>query len=511
MIVPEGVGAGQTIAVMAPDGSRLVRATIPPGLKCGDTFLVRLSKAIHPDVLRSHPIQPPAFGGQPIFANALEDWTTPIDQKLPERITEKAASVENVHVIENASNPNSKPTFVNALDRWLTPIPDALHQNNDNNSITETVQERDAPPATSPKIESQLQDTSLPHLDQKQIPIQDELASSPVPATTNYMSLETPQVPIPPNQVLVSSPPAPSSSPQAPRVSGQPVNAHIERAEPRLDATSSPKSTQKLLLVHVPPGMPVGSMMQVEIPGEDRTVSAQIPQGAQSFHIAYTPRVSVASSPHTSFKAMPPPPLQAPSTLVSKQKNRAQSPKGHKLLLVRVPPGTEAGTTLHVSVPDEPGRILAAQVPPGNVQEFHVSYEARPKKSTGRDGAGMLPPASPYYTQQQQYNYEPNYQQQPAPHPSYYHPNGPNRYHPQQQPRMMVNNTENSPAGSYWFPSMVGAAAMGAGGVAAYEHFQHPQNGNQNQYSEFDQTNNNEYDNGDMIGDSGGDYELTDF
>jgi hypothetical protein len=502
VIVPEGVGVGQTIAVMAPDGSRLVRATIPPGLKCGDTFLVRLSKAIHPDVLRSQPMQPPGVGGQPVFANALEDWTTPIDQKLPERATEKAAIVDNVHVIENAFNPKSKPTFVNALDRWLTPIPDDVRQNHDNNSITETFQERDAPPVTSPKIENQ-----------PQIPIQDELASTPPASATPYHApSETQQVPISPKHDFSPSPPAPPSPAQAPRISGQLVNAHIEKAEPQLDAaTSSPKSSQKLLLVHVPPGMPAGSIMQVEIPGEDRTVSAQIPQGAQSFHIAYTPRFSATSS-QSSFKAMPPPPLQAPSTVVSKQKNRAQSPKGHKLLLVRVPPGTEAGTTLHVSVPDEPGRILAAQVPPGNVQEFHVSYEARPKKSSGRDGAGMLPPANPYYSQPHQYNYDPNYQQQPAQQPSYYHPNGPNQYHPPQQPRMMANNSENNPSGGYWFPSMVGATAMGAAGAAAYEHFQHPQNENQNQYSEYNRTNNNEYDNGgDMIGDSGGDYELTDF
>jgi hypothetical protein len=505
VIVPEGVGAGQTIAVLAPDGSRLVRATIPPGLKCGDTFLVRLSKAFHPDVLRSHPMQPPAVGVQPIFANALEDWTTPIDQKLPENKTKKAAIVENVRVIENASNPESKPTFVNALDRWLTPIPDDVHQNHDNNSITETIQERDAPPATSRKIKHQPQD-------QNRIPIQDELASSPpVPDTPNHVLAESQQVPISPKQEVAPSAPASSSPPQAPRVSGQPVNAQIERAQPRLDAaTSSPKTIQKLLLVHVPPGMPAGSMMQVEIPGEDRTVSAQIPHGTQSFHIAYTPRVSDTSLPE-SFKAMPPPPLQAPSTLVSKPKNRAQSPKGHKLLLVRVPTGTEAGTTLHVSVPDEPGRILAAQVPPGNVQEFHVSYEARPKKSTNRDGAGMLPPASPYYPHQQQYNYEPNFQQQPTQHSNYYHPNGPSQYHPQQQPQMMGNNSGNSPAGGYWFPSMVGATALGAAGVATYEHFQHPQNGNQNQYSEYDPANKNDYDNGDMMGDSGGDYELNDF
>ena len=482
MIVPEGVGAGQTIAVMAPDGSRLVRATIPHGLRCGDTFLVRLSKAIHPLVLHSHPLQPPVVGGKPNFANALDDWTTPIDQKLPEHTTEKPVIVENTHIFPQ----KPQPTFVGALDHWLTPIPDAGHQNNENNSITETVQERDAPPATSPTVE------------RTQILIQDELASPPmVPTSSNQLSS--------PRQGAESSPSASVLPPETPKVSGLPLNAHVERTEPRMNvSTPSSKSNQKLLLVHVPPGIPAGALMQVEIPGEDRTISAQIPPGAESFHIAYTPRVPVPTSSNaSSFTAMPPPPLQAPSTVVSKQ-NRAKSPKGHKLLLVRVPPGTEAGTTLHVSVPDEPGRILAAQVPPGNVQEFHVSYEARPKKTTSRDGVGMLPPASPYYPQQQQFIYEqpPYQQQQTSPQPAYFHPNSPNHYHPQQQPRMMASNNDNIPPGGYWFPSMVGAAAMGAAGVAAYEHFQH---------SEFDGTANNEYENGDTVGDTGGDYELADF
>ena len=47
-----------------------------------------------------------------------------------------------------------------------------------------------------------------------------------------------------------------------------------------------------------------------------------------------------------------------------------------------------------MSVPDEPGRILAAQVPPGNVPEFHVAYESRAQPSAR---SGMLKPANHTY------------------------------------------------------------------------------------------------------------------
>jgi hypothetical protein len=503
VIVPEGVTAGQTIAVMAPDGSRLVRATIPAGLKCGDTFLVRLATAIHPDMLNSQPVQPASTISPPNFASALDNWTTPVDQNPAEStpIIEKRTPIEKSATIERTAVPEkpvqSQPTFVEALDRWLTPLPEALHHHSDSNSIAEpmisSAQERDAPPSTPTETDV------LPNLQetQKLVPIQDEIPSAPVML------------------------PSPSEVQQ---VSGQPVNANVERAEPRFDATTestkvdfqsnSSPSDQKLLLVHVPPGMPAGATMQVEIPGENRTLAAQIPPGAQSFHIAYTPRLSVVRSP-TASTAMATPPLQAASTLVPQQKHHSKSPKGHKLLLVRVPPGTLAGTTLHVSVPDEPGRILAAQVPPGNVQEFHVSYEARPKQTTRGDGVGMLPPASPYnhHLQQQPYYDGLPQQHQQVPQQGYHHPNGNHYYPPQQQPRMMANNNDNNGGGgSYWFPAMVGAAAMGAAGIATYDHFQHHNGANDNtgNYADFDGTGNNDYD-GDMVDDSGGDYELADF
>ncbi|GAX24225.1 hypothetical protein FisN_4Lh320 [Fistulifera solaris] len=150
--------------------------------------------------------------------------------------------------------------------------------------------------------------------------------------------------------------------------------------------------TQKLLLVHVPEGVRPGSTIHVEIPGEFRTVAAKIPAGVTSFHVAYTPTITQKEefqSPyiphHLPQRASPP--QQAPSTLVNKS-----TPSGQKLLLVQIPPGATAGTTLHVSVPDEPGRILAAKVPLGCISEFHVAYEARPPTQS----RSMLAPASAY-------------------------------------------------------------------------------------------------------------------
>jgi hypothetical protein len=150
--------------------------------------------------------------------------------------------------------------------------------------------------------------------------------------------------------------------------------------------------TQKLLLVHVPEGVRPGSTIHVEIPGEFRTVAAKIPAGVTSFHVAYTPTIvqkEESQSPyiphHLPQRASPP--QQAPSTLVNKS-----TPSGQKLLLVQIPPGATAGTTLHVSVPDEPGRILAAKVPLGCISEFHVAYEARPATQS----RSMLAPASAY-------------------------------------------------------------------------------------------------------------------
>ena len=155
---------------------------------------------------------------------------------------------------------------------------------------------------------------------------------------------------------------------------------------------------QEFMMVRVPKGMPAGSIMQVEIPGENRTLAVTVPPNATRFHVAYSP---------TAKPSPPPPPAPAPVMMPRSAPVLAKAkvpqtvtprpvPPSQKLLLVRVPPGTAPGATLHVSVPDEPGRILAAQVPPGNVPEFHVAYESRAKPAAN---VGMLPPANAYQPQ----------------------------------------------------------------------------------------------------------------
>lgn len=150
----------------------------------------------------------------------------------------------------------------------------------------------------------------------------------------------------------------------------RPEKKSKSKSNPRLSEDPNKRSTkqeqrQKMLLVDVPDGMPRGSRIYVEIPGEDRTLAAQVPPNVTSFYMVYTPR----SKQQHGVNAMTPRPTPTPPIVPSQEPNTLE-----KLLLVRVPKGILPGTTLHVSVPDEKGRILAAQVPPGDVKEFHVAY-----------------------------------------------------------------------------------------------------------------------------------------
>jgi hypothetical protein len=250
---------------------------------------------------------------------------------------------------------------------------------------------------------------------------------------------------------------------------------------------------QKLLMVQVPAGVRPGSLIHVEIPGENRTVAAQVPPNTTFFHVAYTPHAPTSVPTDLPGEAesyplpSPRPPPQASSKLVQER----FTPAGQKLLLVRVPPGTPAGEMLHVSVPDEPGRILAAQVPAGNVREFHVSYESRGAKPETRS---MLPPANPYA----QGNAYPIHRQPSYPHaahpihrqPSYPHaahpirrqPSYPQAAHPIHRqhsspqaafyPYTHDNRYQRGHGGNYMMPTM-GGVVMGSAAYGAYEQFGH--------------------------------------
>lgn len=416
--VPEGIAPGQTIAVLAPDGSRLVKATIPPGLNAGDSFLVRLAKPIPYDSLNAPPLQPSST--TPNFSNALDNYMTPAP-----------------------TNPN----FATALNNWMSPTPEQ-------SVAAEKDQSKEAGKVA-------------------------DVVATPLHGNGNLASRDA-------APAVVS-----------PQVFGQRVNAQVEVAETREDPdagnatiASAQQNTistkqQKFLLVHVPPGMPAGSTMQVEVPDENRTIATTVPAGVQSFHIAYTPRPQ--QQPMRSVT--PPQPQPRPQQQQQQQPYPSSLSAGQKLLVVRVPRGTLAGTTLHVSVPDEPGRILAAQVPPGNVHEFHVSYEARPHANAQR--------SAPSYGQPQQAQFG---QRQPG----FGGQQGQGNYYPQQQQHQQqrmapYNNGNNggSGMGNFLLP-FLGGAAMGAAGAATYDHFAH-NNDNNNAYANDPAT-------GDAGGYTGGDY-----
>jgi hypothetical protein len=56
----------------------------------------------------------------------------------------------------------------------------------------------------------------------------------------------------------------------------------------------SPNSTQKLMKVSVPPGLPAGSTIHVQVPGENRIIAATIPPGVSEFHVSYECKNHVA-------------------------------------------------------------------------------------------------------------------------------------------------------------------------------------------------------------------------
>mmetsp|Transcript_12754 Transcript_12754/g.27997 ORF Transcript_12754/g.27997 Transcript_12754/m.27997 type:complete len:419 (+) Transcript_12754:118-1374(+) len=215
---------------------------------------------------------------------------------------------------------------------------------------------------------------------------------------------------------------------------GSPHSAAQQPATPVAPPSPSLAGQQRFLMVNVPPGTSAGSTLHARVPGENRTLAVTVPPGVSSFRVAYTSKVQ--SSPGPQHQTTQTPAQDSASYM------------GQKLLLVQVPPGTTPGATLHVAVPEEPGRILAAQVP-ANVSQFHVAYEPRSANDSGappsmnpayqqaNSKAGMMPLANPYHHQPQQ-----------------------------------TNQRSSGGVGDYVLPA-IGAAALGTAAFATYGHFAH--------------------------------------
>lgn len=432
VVLPPGVYPGQKIEVRSPDGSRTVDTIIPAGLNPGQAFLVKFP-----------PTPKKTLKLQGSLASVHDFKQDVASDQVREEVDSERSDGQRDDSVEEV---DQSPSFVQVLEDFLTPKPDPDVIEAMEKARREAVEAAESPrkakPAPTPEGASKQQrsekSASLDapcRMDRDRQSDENELRQSESAGELSTGSRSVPSV--------VSS--------HIKKVEGEAIEANVTRvaAEPVLEKVAAepsekkkdqesqtqeelyssssfvksleefftpkpdvvpPKAqetvksdkrsdsvdltnestldpplishNQKLVLVYVPRELPPGATIYVEIPGENRTVAAQVPPGVRSFHVAYTPQPPMPQAP--------PPPMMASAAMVPRQPLVGRE----KLLSVRVPPGTLPGTTLHISVPNEPGRILAAQVPPGNVRKFHVSYI--PREPSTFAGSGMLPPANPY-------------------------------------------------------------------------------------------------------------------
>jgi hypothetical protein len=219
------------------------------------------------------------------------------------------------------------------------------------------------------------------------------LAARPIPGSSNDL--------IPFSQCLDKI--DPMELPQQPRQQNNPPKYHSPK--PRRDKV-------RLLRVTVPPNVKAGSTIHVKIPGEDGVIATQIPPNCTEFHVQYKPKPvdpppAQVSSTHSSnhWKKSPrrqrrqqrePPPPPPPQQQEPQRKTRSNN--NARLLRVTVPPNATVGSTIHIEIPGEKGRYIAAQIPP-NCREFHVQYQPNPEPTKPPPEAPITQPPEPSNTQ----------------------------------------------------------------------------------------------------------------
>jgi len=365
--LPSGVTPGQKIEVRSPDGTRTVDTIVPKGLEVGQTFLVRFP----PETNVTLPSKPVEGGKTPSLGEKLERFLVPTPD--PRMKQGSKPSPENMHMHQSSS---SKRVEGSPVEASVTQV-ESRQEGDDSRGGRDP--DAGMPPASSdldPSPRSRKKGVSLVQSFEDFItPVPDTdlhrtRSSSPNRAQRRNTSQTLHQKLMQRHQQNRSTR----------------SNQQRDQGAQQYDQGRYQPQEQKLVQVQVPPGMPPGSTIFVEIPGENRTVAAQVPPNVSTFHVAYTPQGIPRPLPPTHSRQTVPPPQNTSSTQPAKSGRE-------KLLSVKVPQGTPPGTTLHVSVPDEPGRILAAKVPPGNVTKFHVSYVPTEHHAPTRS---MLPPANAY-------------------------------------------------------------------------------------------------------------------
>mmetsp|Transcript_18 Transcript_18/g.35 ORF Transcript_18/g.35 Transcript_18/m.35 type:complete len:480 (+) Transcript_18:137-1576(+) len=409
--VPNGVSPGQAIQVSAPDG-KIVSAVVPSGMVPGSSFMVEVPGQSTP-LENSH-------GPNSSITSISSPTTEPGVQILPPPVASSATQ---------------------SLDQFSSLTADKLVMVH-------------VPPGVSPG-------TTL-HV---QVPGENRTIAAVVPPGVTQFHVKCPPrtghapVPVPPPAVVATPLPIPVPPPTTSSAEDVPFSMALDVPPPSnanypsrsVSATSNNYSGQKvsaiqsgqsMLKVQVPPGTAPGSTIHVQVPGENRMVAAQVPFGVSEFHVAYDPA-------NNSSNTIPP---------VQRSFSPAAAP-GEQLILVKVPPGAAPGTNLHVQVPNEPGRVLSAVVPP-NVTEFHVSY--RPQN----DGRGQSTPSTNRNNNGGYMNNNNNC--------GYQNNNG--------------KRTNGGGGFGTTAMSMLGGAAMGAVAMSMFDHAHHSSanSGYENTYDDFD-------------------------
>eukprot|EP00980_Cylindrotheca_fusiformis_P007093 scaffold1489_cov194-Cylindrotheca_fusiformis.AAC.3 len=153
--------------------------------------------------------------------------------------------------------------------------------------------------------------------------------------------------------------------------------------------STQPSVDPCLISVTVPEGVLPGQEIHVRRPdGSGSLIEAVVPPGMITGSVFYVraPLESVRSP--NEFHGPPPMEMQEPDsdrnngfkTTSVLSSATPQAPPGQKLLLVQVTPSMLPSSSIMVKIPDEPGRLVSAQVPP-NVNEFYVAYTPQEQQS----------------------------------------------------------------------------------------------------------------------------------
>ena len=245
----------------------------------------------------------------------------------------------------------------------------------------------------------------------------------------------------------------------------------------------------KCVLAVIPMGMSSGDTFQVDVPrdaGNGKKDDSMNLNQYPSSH-AVTPMEVPAPSAPLMEDYEPNIPINTEISPKFSTNSVATSVTGgnQSTMLVKVPPGCAAGSTIHVQVPGE-NKLIAAKVPP-NVSEFYVAYKATPQSAqkvqiqntrgqTAGFRQGIIPPSTAAHKNKNNNIGSTNYGAQTVYNENrgisgntgiYSRQNG---YHVDQQRNQNQSKNSSDNEMSILAPILGGAAMLGAAGFMIGHH-----------------------------------------